>query len=321
MAGSRSRKKQAKRGAPARSMAAGRSDAKEILRERAAALKRREAAIAAAGPGERLRSPAPASARMKAAGPKGIATLVAEGDSWFDYLWYDVLDFLEQQHGYDIESVAHKGDRVEDMAYSGDELRKFSKTIEKLLRRGEVPKAILLSGGGNDVAGEEFALLLDHARSAAPGLNEDVVRGVIDVRVRNAYVHILSAVTQLCEGIVGRKVPVLVHGYDRPVPDGRGFLGGAWVLPGPWLRPGFHQKGFPDQGQNQQIVGALIDRFNAMIESVVALPSFGHVHYVDLRGLLPNQQGYKQWWENELHPTRKGFGLVAQKFADVLKQL
>jgi lysophospholipase L1-like esterase len=302
-------------------MAAGRADAEEILRERAVALRRREAAIAAAGPESRLRSPAPATARMRAAGPRGVATLVAEGDSWFDYLWYDVLDFLEQQYGYDIESVAHKGDRVEDMAYSGDELRKFSKTVEKLLRRGEVPKAILLSGGGNDVAGEEFALLLDHARSVAPGLNEDVVRGVIDVRVRNAFAHILSAVTQLCEGLIGRKVPILVHGYDRPVPDGRGFLGGAWVLPGPWLRPGFHQKGFPDQAQNQQIVAALIDRFNAMLAAVAALPGFGHVHYVDLRGLLPNQQGYRQWWENELHPTRKGFELVAQKFQEVLKVL
>ena len=305
----------------ARSMAAGRADAQEILRERAAALRRRAAAIEAAGPSAGLRAPAPATQRMRAAGPKGIATLVAEGDSWFDYLWYDVLDFLEQRYGYDVESVAHKGDRVEDMAYSGDELRKFSKTIEKLLRRGEVPKAILLSGGGNDVAGEEFALLLDHARSVAPGLNEDVVRGVIDVRVRNAYVHILSAVTQLCEGLVGRKVPILLHGYDRPVPDGRGFLGGAWVLPGPWLRPGFHQKGFPDQAQNQQIVAVLIDRFNAMLAAVAALPGFGHVHFVDLRGLLPNQQGYRQWWENELHPTQKGFALVADRFQDVLKTL
>ena len=320
-----SRTSRAKKAGPAqpaaRSIAAGRADAQEILRERAAALRRRAAAIEAAGPAAGLRAPAPATQRMRAAGPKGIATLVAEGDSWFDYLWYDVLDVLEQKYGYDVESVAHKGDRVEDMAYSGDELRKFSKTIEKLLRRGEVPKAILLSGGGNDVAGEEFALLLDHARSVAPGLNEDVVRGVIDVRVRNAYVHILSAVTQLCEGLIGRKVPILLHGYDRPVPDGRGFLGGAWVLPGPWLRPGFHQKGFPDQAQNQQIVAALIDRFNAMLAAVAALPGFGHVHFVDLRGLLPNQQTYRQWWENELHPTRRGFELVGQKFEDVLKTL
>jgi lysophospholipase L1-like esterase len=302
-------------------MSAGRSDAEEILRERTAALKRREAAIEREGGVTVQRAPSVSARAVSRAGPPGVATLVAEGDSWFDYLWYDVLDALEQRYGYDIESVAHKGDTVEDMAYSGDELRKFSKTIEKLLRRGEVPKAILLSGGGNDVAGTEFALLLDHARSVAPGLNADVVRGVIDVRIRNAFVHILAAVTQLCVGIIGRKLPILVHGYDKPVPDGRGFLGGAWLLPGPWLRPGFHQKGFPDQSQNRQIVGDLIERLNDMLVSVVGLPAFDHVHYVDLRNLLPTTGNYQKWWENELHPTKKGFELVAAKFQDVLKTL
>ena len=326
MARSETKSKQARRAKGptrpvARTIAAGRSDAAEILRERAGALRRREAAITRERGLSVQRAPVAPARAVERAGPPGVATLVAEGDSWFDYLWYDVLDALEQRYGYDIESVAHKGDRVEDMAYSGDELRKFSKTIEKLLRRGEVPKAILLSGGGNDVAGEEFALLLDHARSVSPGLNSDVVRGVIDVRIRNALVHILSAVTQLCQGIIGRKVPILVHGYDKPVPDGRGFLGGAWVLPGPWLRPGFHQKGFPDQTQNQRIVGDLIDRFNEMIRAVVALPAFDHVHYVNLRNLLPTGGNYRQWWENELHPTRKGFELVAAKFQDVLKTL
>ena len=36
-------------------------------------------------------------------------TLMAEGDSWFDYPWKDVLSCLEDEHGYDVESVAHKG--------------------------------------------------------------------------------------------------------------------------------------------------------------------------------------------------------------------
>jgi hypothetical protein len=112
-----------------------------------------------------------------------------------------------------------------------------------------------------------------------------------------------------------------VHGYDKPVPDGRGFLGGAWLLPGPWLRPGFHRKGFPDPSQNRQIVGDLIDRFNEMLTSVVNLPVFDHVHYVDLRNLLPTTGNHEKWWDNELHPTKKGFELVAGKFQDVLKTL
>jgi hypothetical protein len=36
----------------------------------------------------------------------------------------------------------------------------------------------------------------------------------------------------------------VLHGYDYPVPDGRGVLGGGGALPGPWLDPAFRAKGF-----------------------------------------------------------------------------
>ena len=35
--------------------------------------------------------------------------------AWFDYPLQDVLRLLEDDHLYDVESVAHKGDCVEDM--------------------------------------------------------------------------------------------------------------------------------------------------------------------------------------------------------------
>jgi hypothetical protein len=46
-----------------------------------------------------------------------IGVLLAEGDSWFDYPLEDVLSALELR-GYDVESVAHMGDLIEDMAYA-----------------------------------------------------------------------------------------------------------------------------------------------------------------------------------------------------------
>ncbi len=299
----------------------GEEIATKVYRERSAALRRRAKAIASAPPRARARAVAIEPRFIRAAGGRGIATLVAEGDSWFDYLWWDVLNMLENEHGFDVESVASAGDRVEDMAYTGDQLAKFKKVLEKLLRREELPKAILLSGGGNDVAGDEFFVLLDHASSANPGLNEDVIRGVTDVRIRNAYVAILTAVTVLCERTTGHTVPILVHGYDRPVPDGRGFAGGGWALPGPWLRPGFHRKGFLNQNQNKQMIGLLIDRFNDMLKSVAADPRFPHVQYVDLRGTLPNGNTYDAWWANELHPTKEGFRKVAERFADAISKV
>ena len=82
------------------------------------------------------------NARKVEAGSAGV--LVAEGDSWFNYPWTDILRLLEDEHGYDVESVAHYGDTVEEMAYSGGQLERFSRLIEKQLRRGRVPKAILL---------------------------------------------------------------------------------------------------------------------------------------------------------------------------------
>jgi hypothetical protein len=65
----------------------------------------------------------------------------------------------------------------------------------------------------------------------APGFNDQVVSGIIDQRVKIAYVTILSAVTQICEERLNRKLPILVHGYDYPVADGRGFAGGWGFCP------------------------------------------------------------------------------------------
>ena len=261
------------------------------------------------------------SRRRAVGGAATAGTLVAEGDSWFDYPLHDVLSLLEDQHGYDVESVAHKGDRVEEMAYGLGQLEELTRMLEKLLRRNVVPKAILLSGGGNDVAGDEFGMLLNHERSPVRGLNGQVLAGVIDERVRSAYVTVLGAVTGVCEGRIGHRLPILVHGYDYPVPDGRGFLGGWWLLPGPWLEPGFRQKGFEDLQERIGLTKQLIDRFNTMIRGVAALGEFPHVKYVNLRGTLSVGADYETWWGNELHPTKRGFERVTERFATALAAL
>ena len=165
------------------------------------------------------------------------------------------------------------------------------------------------------MAGSEFQMLLDHARSPKPGLNESVVSGVIDQRVRSALVTIVSASTELCRQKLGEPVPILVHGYDYAVADGRGFLCGWGPLPGPWLEPGFRQKGYASIQDRLAIVREMIDRFNAMLLSVASLPEFKHVKYVDLRQTLSSGADYKDWWADELHPSRQGFAAVAGRIA------
>jgi hypothetical protein len=262
--------------------------------------------------------------------PAGV--LVAEGDSWFDYPMDSILKELEDHYFYEVESVAHRGDTIEGMAYDGGhfvegeayigaQLVDFMRRIEKLLNRRVVPKAILLSGGGNDVAGAEFGMLLNHARSRIAGLNASIIDGVINQRICDAYVLILSSITNLCESQIGKVLPILVHGYDYPVPDGRGFMGGWGPLPGPWLEPGFRGKGYENLQQRILLTKQLIDAFNTMIKDLCNLDPFRHVHYVDLRNSLQYGDEYRDWWANEMHPTARGFRIIAGKFADVLSGL
>src|SRR5690606_4391030 len=178
--------------------------------------------------------------------------------------------------------------------------------------------AILLSGGGNDIVGAEFALLLNHAASSLPVLNDRIVEGVIDVRLRAAYASLISGITEIVRGFLDRPLPILVHGYDYPVPDGRGFFGGWWLLPGPWLKPGFDRKGHGDLEQNKAVMKELIDRFNTMLGSLATHPEFAHVRHVDLRGTLRRDSSYRKDWSDELHPTRSGFRLVAAKFVQAM---
>lgn len=302
-------------------LATGTQQADDLLKARRKARQTRNLALAAATPAGTRRG-----ARGAAAARQSAGWLLAEGDSWFDYPFNDVLKVLEDAYGYEVESVAHKGDTIESMAYDGGQLDALVRRLERMLRYGQTPKAVLLSGGGNDIAGEEFSLLINHARSPVAGFNARIVDGLIDERLRTAYLTIIAAVTRVCEGILGHALPILLHGYDYPVPDGRGFAGGWGPLPGPWLEPGFRRKGF--LGETAQawqaritMLGAVMDAFNGMLGEIASLNRLPHVHFVELRRTLSSGADYKEWWANELHPTRQGFEQVAARYQDVLVTL
>jgi hypothetical protein len=92
-------------------------------------------------------------------------------------------------------------------------------------------------------------------------------------------------------------------------------------LPGPWLEPGFREKGYAKMAERIQLMEQLIDRFNAMLKNIAAMTEFPHVTYINLRDTLSTGANYKQYWANELHPTEKGFELVTGRFAAALDKL
>src|SRR5579862_1780447 len=308
-------------------IALGKTKASDILAERAEAHTRRAAALQANQKKMKLSiTVSPAGAAASEAEFQTAGFLAAAGDSWFDYPLHDVLKLLEDDHGYNVESTAHKGDPIEKMAYTGGQLDDFARKLEKIQARGAVPKAVLVSGGGDDIAGAEFGMLLNNAFSPIAGWDDDIVDGVVNQRLLTAYVKMLTTITDLCQTMFSEAIPILVHGYDYPVPDGRGFLGG-WPFPGPWLDPGFREKNFDNNTPEdlQVRIGMMqtvMDQFNSMVQTLPAQPGFTHVRYIDLRGTLSNHlTDYKDCYTNDTPPTEKGFAAVADKFATVLASL
>jgi hypothetical protein len=303
-------------------IAAGEKKAGEVIARRNLARQTRAQALAAHP--RRLEM----SMRISiAAAPVAEATfqtagfVVAAGDSWFDYPLHDVLTLLEDEHGYNTESAASAGASIESMAYRDGQLDSLARCIEKVKAHGAVPKAVLLSGGGDDIAGDEFGMLLNNATSPIAGWNDEIVDAVLNNRILTAYKTMIVAINTLCKNQFQMVLPILFHGYDYPVPDGRGFLGG-WPFPGPWLEPGFREKLFPDLTTNVGLMHTIIDRFNEMLAKLAQDGSFPNLHYVDVRNTLStvlSDDAYQDWWANELHPTKKGFEAVTNKFADVLK--
>jgi hypothetical protein len=233
--------------------------------------------------------------------------LLAVGDSWFDYPIHDILTRLDDDYGYNIESSAHRGDPIETMVSRVGQLDKFARCMDKIVALGATPRAILLSGGGDDIAGKEFGMLINTIDLQPIGWNDQVIAGVIDTRIAAAYGLMFLSINSLCQNNLGRTFPILVHGYDYPVPDGRGFLGGGWLLPGPWPKPGFGEKLFTDINVTTQMMTVIIDRFNTMLRNLVQGPGFQNVTYIDLRNTLSNAQAdYKDWWANEIHPSAGG---------------
>lgn len=264
--------------------------------------------------------------------PLGI--VIAEGDSWFAYPGLDVLSALKGQtlpnrDYYRVYSAASPGDTVESMAYDRDQLEDFADEFHKVVeagRQNEV-KAILLSGGGNDIAGKQFHVLLNHSRaSAASPLDSAVADAFID-RIGRSLESLIGSAAQFARDILGLQNPrVIIHGYAKPVPDGRPF-GIGWPLPGPWLEPGFTAKGYPHTSdaelqQNTAVMADLIQRFNDRVAQIPArLQGRVDVRYVDLRSALNNDLTlYKGDWSNELHPNNAAFKRVAALLHDAIRQ-
>ena len=226
-----------------------------------------------------------------------------------------------------VTKLAKAGSTLNELVYGPDELftgdpgkgkTRLTKVVEKL--RQQEFDAYLFSGGGNDIAGPEFFSFINHAASQLPNPNREVLDGVVNGTFRKAYEDMIEVLLTEADRR-NIKLPILVHGYDYPWPDGRGAV--ALGIIGPWFEDTFRKKGFPLSGANdpdllrrRKIVAEFIKSLNAMLDSLQT-KYLGKVFKVDLLGTLPNRSD----WANELHPTNAGFAAVAWKFNNRLYEV
>ncbi|CAN5763862.1 hypothetical protein BH11PSE8_BH11PSE8_26460 [soil metagenome] len=268
------------------------------------------------------RSGPSSSASPPPAPPSGVSApaarwLLAEGDSWFDY-WQgkDLAKQLAETYHFRVAEVANPGDPLAYMA-TDPQLEAFEARLKRMVAQGNLPEAILLSGGGNDVVKMNLLPLIK-PRGSGGYLDEPRVDHAIDGVLRTNLAAILRRYTQLSERYLGAAVPILLHGYDYPVPDGRNVFGVPSSLTS-WLQPYLAEKGYTDVEESKKVMKKLIDRLNQMQIDVADSEGFQHVMHVDLRGTLSrNAADYRQDWANELHPTDAGFAKLAAAFAQAL---
>jgi hypothetical protein len=254
---------------------------------------------------------APRAAR--AAGPAlapGVGTIVAEGDSWFDYpAGADLISCLRNHHDLAIDSYATAGDTLENMIYGtgidGDFEREPPTISDVLAQIAELqPKVVLFSGGGNDVAGEEFGSYLNHKDSGLPALRAQYLQDMVHTVFRTYYEDLIAKVAAVSPGTY-----IVTHGYARTLPTGRGVSILGFRFAGPWLRPALTQKAITDPLEQQQLVFRAIDEFNDMLGQLRG--AHARFRYVDLRPAVDPARD----WANELHLRSSAYARTADLLA------
>jgi hypothetical protein len=108
-------------------------------------------------------------------------------------------------------------------------------------------------------------------------------------------------------------IPIIGHIYAYPFPSGKSYRGmGMLDMAGPWFKPHLDGMQVPDPVR-RPILKSLIDGFaERLLDLESRAPRF---HVVDFRGKL-DDEGF---WQNEMHPTDEGFGLLGEEFVNVIE--
>jgi hypothetical protein len=245
--------------------------------------------------------------------PATNLNILSDGDSWFSYpLSMDVIDFVRQDGNPTpvVLNLAVAGDPT--TATLGVSKRQLIINTLSDPQHGNFD-ALLFSGGGDDVAGDQFCLWVTQNVGSGNGVNTQAFSDILGV-VETAYKDLFD----VC-GSIQPNCKIFIHSYDFARPTGVGvcpdIITGGYLV-GPWLKPSLDYRGWTNFLSASGVVATVLGQLDVLFVALENQYS-PQVVYVRTQGTLVPPSSTNDTtsdWANELHPTEPGFEKIAQKF-------
>ena len=241
----------------------------------------------------------------------GLVPLLTQGDSWFAFPALLRANIIHTLVGMNRGRAAWL--RLETLQSNGDEMRQMLsgrgyEQMQKVLSDLTLKfSGILFSGGGNDLVGRALLPLVNPAREGMTWME-----CINLVRFERRIQQIEDAYHELVDlrDDYQAEAHIFVHAYDFPVPGDKPWRVGP-VRAGPWMKPHLDSKGIRDAAFQRAIVNFMVKRLDELMQKLEQ--ERDRVVYVRTQGTLTDKD-----WEDEIHPTTKGFRKLAALFQEAL---
>ncbi|MHA7773592.1 hypothetical protein [Roseibium sp. M-1] len=232
-------------------------------------------------------------------------TALAEGDSWFNLPDFPIglpivggtdTDLVRelQKRGHRIDSIAHFGDTLTDIASASDYVTALENTHYD---------AFLLCGSGNDLLGGGDMwkyLQIYHFDWSA----EKHVKRSFEIKLLQMEMIYQEIIELALERSRNKKLRIVSHGYDYAIPQKRGY----------WLGEPMKRQGIVKAKLQQEIVRIMIDELYSMLNRLSRQYKKSFT-YVDFRKTVGKR------WHDELHPRKAAFSDLAEKLETRVKKV
>ncbi|WP_397606708.1 SGNH/GDSL hydrolase family protein [Silanimonas sp.] len=234
------------------------------------------------------------------------------GDSWFQ-LPLKPVDLHKQLRGLFAGDAIFANNAVPGRTTA--EIKQQFSALTQHLGALEID-VLLVSMGGNDIAGHELAEYLKrpdepqnrgHYTAPLPAIVERHVRLATFHSAMNTLEEDFQRVIDIRDKF-RRPCKVVLHSYAYPMPNGRRAtrLGGIFKA-GPWLKPHLVAAGLTALADKKALMRWLVDEFHARLERLAQRNP--EVFLVDSRRAVQDSE-----WSDEIHPTDAGYERIAREY-------